>query len=77
LVAAPIMFLATGYEFVKIGPTLSENNVSDFFWAFVFSFSVALITVTAFIQLVNWWTLVPFAWYRLVPAPIFYLLTRN
>ena len=74
LVAVPIMFLATGYELVKIGPILSETDVGDFFWAFVFSFSVALITVKAFIQLVNRWTLVPFAWYRIVAAPIFYLL---
>jgi undecaprenyl-diphosphatase len=74
LVAVPIMFLATGYEFVKIGPTLSESDVGDFFWAFVFSFSVALISVKAFIQLVNKWTLVPFAWYRIVAAPVFYLL---
>lgn len=74
LVAVPIMFLATGYEFIKIGPTLSENDVSDFFWAFVFSFSVALITVKSFIQLVNRWTLGPFAWYRILAAPVFYLL---
>ena len=77
LVAVPIMFLATGYEFVKIGSLLSENDMSDFLWAFVFSFSVALITVKAFIQLVNKWTLIPFAWYRIVAAPIFYLLTRS
>ena len=76
LVAVPIMFLATGYEFVKIGSTLSEADISDFLWAFVFSFSVALITVKAFIQLVNKWTLVPFAWYRIAAAPVFYLLTR-
>ena len=77
LVAVPIMFIATGYEFVKIGSQLSETDVSDFFWAFVFSFSVALITVKAFIQLVNKWTLVPFAWYRILAAPIFYALVRS
>jgi undecaprenyl-diphosphatase len=76
LVAVPIMVIATGYEFVKIGATLSETDVTDFFWAFLFSFTVALITVKAFIQLVNKWTLVPFAWYRIVAAPVFYLLTR-
>jgi undecaprenyl-diphosphatase len=77
LVAVPIMFLATGYEFIKIGSQLSETDVSDFLWAFVFSFSVALITVKAFIQLVNRWTLVPFAWYRIAAAPVFYLLIRS
>ena len=46
LVAVPIMFIATGYEFIKIGPQLSETDISDFFTAFVFSFSVALITTS-------------------------------
>jgi len=77
LVAVPIMFIATGYEFVKMGGTLSEADMSDFLWAFVFAFSVAVITVKAFIQLVNKWTLVPFAWYRIAAAPIFYFLTRS
>src|SRR5262249_1019034 len=77
LVAVPIMFIATGYEFIKIGATLSEADMSDFLWAFVFSFSVAIITVEAFILLVNKWTLVPFGWYRIVAAPIFYFLTRS
>jgi undecaprenyl-diphosphatase len=77
LVAVPIMFIATGYEFSKIGSTLSDADMSDFLWAFVFSFSVAIITVRAFIQLVNKWTLVPFAWYRIAAAPVFYLLTRS
>ena len=38
---------------------------------------VAVITVKAFIQLVKKWTLVPFAWYRIVAVPVFYLLTRR
>jgi len=38
---------------------------------------LAVITVKAFIQLVNKWTLVPFAWYRIVAVPVFYLLTRS
>jgi len=51
--------------------------VSDFLWAFTFSFGVAVITVKTFIQLVNKWTLVPFGWYRIVAVPVFYLLTRS
>jgi undecaprenyl-diphosphatase len=44
---------------------------------FVVSFLVALITIAAFIRLLSDWNLVPFAWYRIIAAPIFYFLTRG
>jgi undecaprenyl-diphosphatase len=42
----------------------------------VVAFIVALLSVKAFLHLLNRWTLVPFAWYRIVAAPVFYYLTR-
>ena len=76
LIAVPIMFVATGYELLKTGAQLSDEEVDVLLYGFVVSFCVAMITVKIFVQLVNKWTLVPFAWYRIVAAPVFYFLTR-
>jgi undecaprenyl-diphosphatase len=37
------------------------------------AFIVALLTVRAFLRMLNRWSLAPFAWYRIVTAPLFYL----
>lgn len=77
LVAVPIMFIATGYEMSKIGATFSADELGRFVLGFVLAFIVALLSVKAFLHLLNRWTLVPFAWYRIVAAPIFYYLTHS
>ena len=76
LVAVPIMFIVTAYEMTKIGATFSRDELYSFFLGFVVAFVVALLSVKAFLHLLNRWTLAPFAWYRIVAAPVFYYLTR-
>jgi len=77
LVAVPIMFVATGYEMLKIGATFSGHELGLFVLGFVIAFIVALLSVKAFLHVLNRWTLVPFAWYRIVAAPVFYYLTLS
>lgn len=77
LVAVPIMIIATGYEMAKIGATFSGDELGMFVLGFVVAFIVALLSVKAFLHLLNRWTLVPFAWYRIVAAPVFFYLTRG
>lgn len=76
LVAVPIMFIATGYEMSKIGATFSGAELRWFFLGFAVAFAIAVLSVKAFLHLLNRWTLVPFAWYRIVSAPVFYYMTR-
>jgi len=38
---------------------------------------VALMAIATFIRILSRWSLAPFAWYRIVAAPAFYLLTRS
>ena len=75
IVAVPIMCIATGYELLKIGSSISDDEASMLFIGFIVSFGVAAIAVQGFIQLINKWTLTPFGWYRIIAAPIFYFLT--
>ena len=77
LVAVPVMLIATGYELLKIGTELSDEEVDLLLYGFIISFGVGVVSVKAFIQLLNKWTLVPFAWYRILAAPVFYFLTRT
>jgi undecaprenyl-diphosphatase len=44
---------------------------------FIVSFLVALIAVKGFVRFLERGKLTPFAWYRILVAPIFYYLTRG
>jgi undecaprenyl-diphosphatase len=44
---------------------------------FIVSFIVALIAVKGFVSFLQRGKLTPFAWYRIIVAPIFYFLTRG
>ena len=77
LVAVPVMFAATGYEFFKLRGQLAWEDSVQLGIGFVVSFIVALITVKGFIRFLEHGKLAPFAWYRIVAAPIFYYLTRG
>jgi undecaprenyl-diphosphatase len=77
LIAVPIMLAATGYELIKIRHELALQNFLQLGVGFVVSFIVALITVKAFINFLQRGKLAPFAWYRIIVAPIFYVLTRG
>jgi undecaprenyl-diphosphatase len=74
LIAVPIMFAATGYEVLKMGNLLSAQQTGLFLVGFAVSFVVALLSIATFIRLLNRWTLVPFAWYRILIAGVFYFL---
>ncbi|MFQ5902208.1 MAG: undecaprenyl-diphosphate phosphatase [Candidatus Binatia bacterium] len=77
LIAVPIMVAATGYEVLKMGSAFTSQDLAQFSVGFIVSFIVGLMAVATFIRLLTRWTLSPFAWYRIVAAPTFYLLTRG
>ncbi|MBI4526102.1 MAG: undecaprenyl-diphosphate phosphatase [Deltaproteobacteria bacterium] len=75
LVAVPVMAAASGYDFLKMRGSLSSDELTQFLMGFVVSFIIAVISIAFFMRLLGRWSLAPFAWYRIVAAPIFYLLT--
>jgi undecaprenyl-diphosphatase len=77
LIAVPIMCIATGYEMIKMRDLFAVQDMMQFGVGFVVSFVVALITVKAFVRFLGRGSLVPFAWYRIIVAPVFYFLTRS
>lgn len=77
LIAVPIMLVAGGYEILQMGSLFTTQDVTQFLIGFAVSFVVALMAVKTFLLFLSRWTLVPFAWYRIIVAPIFYLLTRE
>jgi undecaprenyl-diphosphatase len=77
LIAVPIMFVASAYDLLKMGAALTSRDLGQLAVGFVVSFIVAAISIKTFIRLLARWSLVPFAWYRIVAAPIFYWLTRG
>lgn len=76
LIAVPVMFVATGYELSKVGLGFSREELRIFLVGFFVAFGVALFSVKMFLRLLNRWSLRPFAWYRIIAAPLFYYLTR-
>ena len=77
LIAVPIMFAATGYEMVKMREMFALQDVIQFGLGFIVSFVVALAAVRGFLRYLERGRLTPFAWYRIIAAPVFYLLTRG
>ncbi len=77
LIAVPVMVAATGYDLLKIGGAFTSEDVAQLAVGFAVSFVVALMSIAAFIRILSRWSLAPFAWYRIVAAPVFYLLTRG
>jgi len=77
LIAVPIMFAATGYEVVKMRELFALQDTIQFGIGFIVSFIVALLAVRGFLRFLERGRLTPFAWYRMIAAPLFYLLTRG
>ncbi len=77
LIAVPVMAAATGYDILKMGGDFTPQDGTQFAVGFIVSFLVGLAAIATFIRILSRWTLAPFAWYRIVAAPIFYLLTRG
>ena len=77
LIAVPVMIAATGYDLLKMREMLSATDAAQLAVGGAVSFIVALLTIRWFIRLLNRWSLIPFAWYRIAVAPIFYWVTRG
>jgi undecaprenyl-diphosphatase len=77
LIAVPIMLVVECYELMKMGSVFTARDATQFMIGFAVSFVVAVMAVKTFILFLSRWTLTPFAWYRIIVAPIFYLLTRE
>lgn len=77
LVAVPVMFIATTYELSLIGMAFSGDELTILLVGFAVAFLVALVSVKMFLHILNRCTLQPFAWYRIIAAPVFYYFTRS
>ena len=74
---AVISALNIANELIKMRHEMALQNVLQLGVGFVISFIVALITVKVFVSFLQRGKLTPFAWYRILVAPIFYFLTRG
>ena len=77
IAAVPIMIAATGYDLLKSWPLLSAADAPFFAIGIFGSFLSALAAIKIFIALVSRMTLIPFAIYRLILAPLVYFLMVN
>lgn len=77
LIAVPVLFAASGYELVKMRDQLAMQDAAELGIGFAVSFIVALLAVKGFVRFLEHGKLTPFAWYRIIVAPIFYYLTRG
>lgn len=74
LAAVPVMVAATSYDLLKSWRFLEFQDIQFFAVGFVVSFISAALAIKAFISLVQRWSLAPFAYYRILIAPIIYLV---
>jgi undecaprenyl-diphosphatase len=74
LAAVPLMFAASAYDLYQTRSLLSREDVPLFTIGFLVSFVVAAIAIKTFIKLLQRWTLIPFAVYRLGIAALFAVL---
>ena len=77
LIAVPVLFAASGYELITMRDELGAEDAFALGIGFFVSFLVALIAVKGFVRFLERGKLTPFAWYRILVAPIFYYLTRG
>ena len=77
LIAVPVIFAASGYELIKMRDQLAFADSLAARVGFIVSFVVALIAVKGFVSFLQRGKLTPFAWYRIIVAPVFYYLTRG
>lgn len=75
LIAVPVLFAATGYELITMGSQLAMQDALDLGIGTFVSFVVALLAIKGFVRYLQHGKLAPFAWYRIVAAPVFYYLT--
>jgi len=70
LAAVPVMIAATGYDLLKSWKLLEISDIPFFTIGFLVSFIVAAVAIKTFIALVQRWSLAPYAYYRILIAPI-------
>lgn len=76
LIAVPVMLAAECYELIKMGSLFSRQDGAQFAVGFLVSFVVGVMAVKSFVLFLSRWSLIPFAWYRIIIAPLFYWITR-
>ncbi len=72
IAAVPIMVAATGYDLIKSWHILSVTDLPFFALGVIASFVAALLAIKVFVSLLSRFTLIPFAIYRLIMAPLVY-----
>jgi undecaprenyl-diphosphatase len=77
LIAVPVLFAASGYELIQMRDQLHGQQMVELAVGFFVSFIVALVAVKGFVKYLERGRLTPFAWYRIVVAPVFYYVTRD
>ena len=70
IAAVPIMFAATGFDLYSSASFLTSADIPFFAVGLLFSFVFAMLAIKVFIGLVSRMSLRPFAWYRLILAPL-------
>jgi undecaprenyl-diphosphatase len=73
LAAVPIMIAATSYDLYKGLDFLQLSDFSFFATGFTVSFVSATAAIKTFMALVRRWSLLPYAWYRILVSPLIYL----
>jgi undecaprenyl-diphosphatase len=76
LAAVPIMLAATSYDLYKEFHLLECSDQAFFFLGFLVAFASAIMAVRTFLALVQRWSLAPYAWYRIVAAPLIYFAMK-
>ena len=75
--AVPALTAATVYDLYKSRDLLTMQDFSFFAVGFVVSFGAAWLAVAGFLRLLQRTSLRPFAWYRILIAPIIYYFMRS
>jgi undecaprenyl-diphosphatase len=74
--AVPALTAATVYDLYKSRDLLALRDFPFFAVGFLVSFAAAWLAVAAFLRLLQRTSLRPFAWYRILVAPIIYYFMR-
>ncbi len=74
--AVPALAAATAYDLYKVRGLLGTQDIPFFAVGFGISFGAAWLAVAGFLRLLQRWSLRPFAWYRILAAPIIYYFLR-
>jgi undecaprenyl-diphosphatase len=66
LIAVPVMCAAVGYDCLKSWDNLEISLLPIFILGFIVSFISALVAIKLMLAILNKWTLLPFAYYRII-----------